>query len=1112
MRSRYDDRRKSPAPVERRTPSVSVKPTPIINLVRRLIEQSRLDKSRTPKEGELSERELALALKVTGESSEEQVQATGKDETKRQPGEISPSHFTRILNGAGEFDPITIRLLGVYAGKSFEKYSGTKYQHEPHNVVQSVQAEYSLWRTSLNALSGPPESVEVRTPVARRAPFRKAAAAILFEDSLIVVIQRDTKAENTVGVSLSRSAFALSVAQYCSCDAPDNFRRTLQSVSLAELKGPSITATAIARRVYATLNMPRRTGKADNTNQDIYQAIADSLRYVTRPLLFLSEGRDVPAVQMAIFLRSLAEALPPDSNVKILVTGEGILDDGKALESAISVSRIELNVLEPSEMARHIAWKANLSADEAEMISFRFQHLGDQMGHQLRTPNIASVLAGNHLSALFSREKTPWKWLADQTVSDDVEEADDVKAEGYDALLDLIKHPVASDVIIAAMGKLQMRERAFLLRLAIFSGSFSEAAARALYFTNTGDTDFQDSQTGLTSRTFYQDLDRLCLAGFINYESVSTPLFFGLQAEVRNALRLQSAALRDALRARWEAKLLYFAFLNQEAQTALDYFDKDPHTVDTGGRKTFARLEAEWANIDFFLNEIWDLLKSPDGDDGPGLPLPEVWSNRDSSDRIDNIIAVAESFPVWSHLSEPERRIKVRELRKKLFLVRLVANLALFWEARNLPGTAIRHLRAAANLVENDILKAVEGLPRIERELYAIRAQLLLTNLHIEVRLQRNELPPEELTKREKEAENCLKLSYDNKKENGYEYGRALLFLIRGIRESWENPQAVDACDTLDNAIREAANLAGSYEEDADLRGMLQMARDRRPVARYLTFMAVGEKARAQLRRGKVHDSLQTGEALLQAAMLIREPRIIAEALLSRLHTLFTLFALGPERPFQPLERPFSDEQSQQLRDLLFQMAAFIGDLPTDKSTLRGHYVTMTAIHNLEKALATYMYADEQDKKDWWPPYVRLRYAEQLFSLGISSVRDNHYVVVYHLFAASTYLRFYQSGGRFHSEKSETEKTSENDAGAGEAATEISVLHLAASYGVRSLYGILAEYKNGYMPSVMLRAFYKQFWDGLGESVIATASALYATAAGINDNTEEIIKFLREMN
>ena len=599
-------------------------------------------------------------------------------------------------------------------------------------------------------------------------------------------------------------------------------------------------------------------------------------------------------------------------------------------------------------------------------------------------------------------------------------------------------------------------DKALLFSLALFDGRFSKNAARACFRAAViqGPGQYHPNR-------FERALDRLCLAGAVISEQVSERPAFSLEGDLKAWLRDQSGSQGPApyeKRAR-KAMTNYLAFLDQEIRTALTKYDIDPHAVDTASPNFFMRLEPEARHIDNFLSQIWTFIAA----ENASLPAPEI-SHKDLPELWPEL---TEAAPVSLEL----RNARVR-MRQIVWLGLFCSNLALYWEAANLAGTAVFHLRKAADALDA-LIEAMQRrgaiVPDAERQIRAIRTQILLSHLHIEVRLRRNGFNHEWWNELLGEAKKYV-MEYD--------YGQALFTLIEGMIINRRN--CAEGLPEILEASKQAIQCAHMERKGE----MLLMMRMRQPIARYLSFMAQRELVRVQIRAGCVGESIMTGRALLRVAKMTREPRLIAEALIALTHSHWF-------QAIRETEKPLSEADLHQLRTFLFQSDAYIAYLVTDKATLRSHYLTLFGLYNIEKGLS--MQSGLKDHIN-----ERRAHGEGLFATGIAQVSDLHFRGIYFALIADSYIRF----SLVNNDPMETENSDMSEKQK-KLLCRSRPRDLAISYFVRSLDVLVPDTYKGYALSEVVDRLFKRICDNVESRAVDAAIIIHykAEEGSVETNT-----------
>ena len=259
---------------------------------------------------------------------------------------------------------------------------------------RALLAAHWIWRNEMHGLDSTAESLDIRAPVVRLKLFREAVQTILYDKSVFVFSVAAAN-EKQVG----RSAFALSLAQYCAYDAPPSARRTLRVASLAQLDSKNQTSRPldidrIAGLISAQFPMAQRSGR------DIIGDLATYFRYLPRPLLLIKDAHGVPHDLLVAFVTQLYARLPQDSDFVLLIASDRpVLGNpyGKA---------VYLDYMTPEETGAFIVWKT--AADHAELPELN--QLCAELKEEIRKPSVASLLAGAYLLAELSHA-APWDYF-----------------------------------------------------------------------------------------------------------------------------------------------------------------------------------------------------------------------------------------------------------------------------------------------------------------------------------------------------------------------------------------------------------------------------------------------------------------------------------------------------------------------------------------------------------------------------------------------------------------------------------------------------------------------------------------------------------------------------
>lgn len=990
----------------------------------------------------------------------------------------SPSNLSRLLKDESMLDMRDVGRIG--------QHFGTLLGIEDEVASQALLAEHWIWRKEREGLIVPDDSFDIRSPVVRHKEFRSAVRTILYEHPYLVTISAAN--EKQVG----RRRLAQSIVQYCAYDAPPEVRRTVKTVSLAHLDSDKqitrpVDIERVAGFISVQLGLAQRNGddREQNFVDRVVESIADSFRYLLRPLFLIKDTRGVPDAILGEFADRLLSKLPQDSQLIMMITSE------RSLLKHENEVNFHLDYLTPEETASYIVWKSGVDpAQLPELV--RFCH---GMRREVRKPSVASLLAGAYLLREF-RDESPWCSFTVGTTDTIVSGRQEniavvlrqvIEAAGHGSSIESVLS--ANDVFAATMryGGINGRAvlgyyaRILLFALAIFDGRFSKRAAYACFF-DTG----KPLLTGKRLRKFEPLLNRLCLSGAVICEQLFDPAYFSLEVDIKTWIRnWRNGSVIPYKGIERIAKYRYLTYIGNEICAALNQYKLDPHAIDTASWSTFARLEPEARHIDLFLTEIWSHIEGGEH----SLPVPEMED------------AELPGLEVWE--------------RQLVWLSRLCANLALFWEAANLAGTGIFHLNKAIQLLEATIIALEERKDlsaNVERQLCAIRAQLRLSLLCIEVRQRRSGFKPQEWNDLLKKAEADVEVS-------GYQYGQALLQLlegmilnrkkcIEGLKELEQAAKLGQECARENNKVNKVSPHQASRQEgtkpgieEVSPSQQLWMAQDRHPIARYLTFTVQREIGRAQLRKGDIVASLATGRSLLRVAQMTRESRLIAEALIALTHSSWFLAV-------EETNRPFTETTLSHIRQYLFQMDAFIADLPVDKTTLRSHYLTMLGIYHLEKGLASLV--SEFNETDHIEN--RRAYGEELFTTGISQVTDTHFRSLYFAFVADAYLRFSlvtnDASILYGDKQQSSSKREEKQQGRAKPSA------LAAFYVIRSTRDRLYETDKGYDLSQVLRKLYSRLYRQIRTEELDAAITLHCAVddSRSTDENKLLEKHLREFS
>jgi hypothetical protein len=970
----------------------------------------------------------------------------------------SLSNFSRLLKEEENLDMKDVEPIGQQIGP---------YLALDGNIASQIMlAEHWIWRNEQHGLLQPEENFDVRAPVVRHEQFSKAVKAILYQQPQLVTICAAN--EKQVG----RNAFALSVGQYCAFDVPPPVRRTLRIVSLAQLDSDKqiarpVDELRVAGLVSIQIGIARRNGDGRENEgfvDRIVDSIAESLRYLPNPLLLIKDAHGVPDTILRNFVNRLFSRIRQDSPLIALVTSE------MPLFGTSRETNINLDYMTPEEAGAFLVWKTGVPFTQLPGLI----RLCSELKREVRKPSVVSLLAGAYLLDQFGKKSPSESFPNPVAVTDQQGQLDAetvirkvVKEVGHGRSIESLQQD--GDVFVGAIrsdgatGKAIITdfERALLFSVAIFDGRFSEFAAQACFRA----ADVQNPSPGRV-RLCKQTLDRLCLSGLLTCEHLASPMYFSLEGDVKTWLRVWRAP-NDRLRYdkhAHNAKRRYFDYLELEITAALDHFRSDPHAIDTASRHTFARLEPEARQIDLFLVEIWSLLKKGEREIGDrGLPTPAL------------------IFDGFEELSEWERQIA--------WLGFFCANVALFWEAANLPGTAICHLTEAEfwlGKLISDTFKSGCTPSNAETQLRAIRAQLVLCLLCIEVRQGGSGLE----SARWKALLGQAKQDLDG---IDYVYGDALYELLDGmIRNRQKCTAGIKQMDKAARLLQKCTTMSADRKSAAQ---SLRMFQERQPVSPYLAFMVQREIARAQLRAGLLTESVNTDHTLLRAAKMTRESRVLAD-------TLIALTRSSWFKAVQETERPLTEEQLSLIRQFLFQIDAYVADLPIDKTTLKAHYLTLLGIYNFEKGLADLAAQKYQDD------HIEGRriFGEDMFATGLSQVTDTHFRSVYFAFMADAYLRFSLVSntpvGQIAVVSPQKPLSRKQERQLDRATPHA----LAASYLIRSLEELQHEIGRGYSLSMCMKDLFRRIYLHVPQAEIEAAIIIRCTAQG-NAMAEDLKQF-----
>lgn len=1005
----------------------------------------------------------------------------------------SLSNLSRLLKTETLIDTRDIQRIG--------RIFGPHLNLDPTMAGQALLAEHWLWRQELQEFAAPENSQTPRMPVVRHKEFQSAVQTILKTSPFLLSVT----APNDLQVG--RKRFAQAVAQYCAYDSPPSVRRTLKSVTLAQLDSDSQRARPVDLErlvgcISVQLGIARRNGdERDNILVDrIVESIADSFRYLTRPLLLLKDTRGVPDAILRDFVKLLLSKLPLNSKLVVLVTAEAPL-----LNSEVEFN-IAIGNLTAEEMASFIAWKIGTDSSQLpELIG-----LCEDLKTSIRKPSVASALAGAYLLQTFGH-LSPWSFLqrsntertsaSSESVSAIIRQIVDAATRGRS--LDELE--TAEEMFVALMGKrsaedmegLTVFERLFLFSLAIFDGPFSKAAARACSLENEGG--WRSQKRNLQ---FERMLDRLCISGAVICERLSDPVSFSLEADTKTWIRewKSPSGMIPYTKLEYKAKYRYFKYIGREVRTALAQYNQDPHAIDTASREFFARLEPEARQIDLFLTETWSLLEQ----DETNLPLPTM-SNEDLLDWQLLDLYSQQQITAMDPTQQisPELLPGLQDREKRIVWISLLcANLSLFWEAANLAGTAIFHLDKAEKCLGR-MITAVQNrgamTRKIERQVCAIRAQLILSLLCIEVRQRRNGFKSAEWYAELDRAQGYITAA-------DYRYGQALHALLAGMIRNRKNcavpeqngvAQMRAAADLAQECSRRekesayrrwsprvASDSSTHKQESIATRHSLWMEQYRGPIARYLAFMIQREIGRAQVRSGEHEAALQTYRILLQSSLMARESRLVAEALIALIHAVWFSYI---DR--DSAQQPLPEEKLSEIRQYLYQMDAYVADLTLDQATLQAHYLTMLGVYHLEKALANRVRPNSEDHLD-----DRRTFGEELFTTGFAHVTDTHFRGLYFAFVADSYRRFAHVTNDpeilYASQQPPQQQLKKQEKQQGRATPSA----LAASYMVRSLQELQHEVEQGYVLSQVLKRLFQKLYNQVGERELYAAITMHCAA------------------